>query len=72
MYQFSKDHIAADWQWCKRAHADAKQMWDLQGGFAPESVRPFYDRLADLAMTFESVHGLEFNPNAPITEKEAA
>lgn len=68
MHTFSKNHIAEDWRTCKRAHTDATEMWELQGKWAPETVQPWLDHLAEMARAFKSVHGIEFDPRKPISD----
>lgn len=71
-HQFSRNHIAKDWSVCKQPCDDAVLFTGVSKGWAEESTQSWRDHLAELAETFKSVHGIEFNPRKPITEQEAA
>jgi hypothetical protein len=64
--------IAEDWAYVMQAHTDAREMWDAQGKWRPDTVKPWLEDLADKARHFKSKHGIEFDPRQPITEKECA
>jgi hypothetical protein len=72
MHVFSKQRIAEDWQACKEAHTAAKEQVELARGWMPSAAHPWLRHLADLAGTFEAVHGIEFDPNVPPKVSEAA
>ena len=66
-FTYTPPDIIKQWEECKCAYDDANSMWEAQGKWRPDTVRPWFIRLGELATSFKSVHGIAFDPhNRPL------